>query len=156
VNGTRVRGIVVTALLPCAVALAACGKGGGKAGSAAPPDTAKWSGLYATDTLPGELRPKIVRLAIGNDTLAALSIEFVGVGTTMHPGRWSAQGNELTMQTLRPDGDPNELPFVWRLEGTRLVPLKWDRVAYGEKGLTLSKQAPPRRVLADSSAGAGR
>jgi hypothetical protein len=151
-----VRGIVVAALLPCAVALAACAKSGGKAGSAAPPDTAKWSGLYATDTLAGELRPKVVRLAVGGDTLAAVSIEFVGVGTTMHPGRWSAVGDVLTMQPTRPDGEPNELPFVWRLEGTRLVPLEWDRVAYGEKGLTLTKQAPPTRVLADSAAGAGR
>jgi hypothetical protein len=151
-----VRGIVVAALLPCAVALAACGKVGGTAGSAVPPDTAKWSGLYATDTLPGELRPKVVRLKIGGDTLAALFIEFVGVGTTVHPGRWSAEGNELTMQTTRADREPNELPFIWRLEGSRLVPLKWDRVAYGDKGLTLGKQAPPRRVLADSSAGAGR
>ena len=155
-NGRLVRGIVVAALLPCAVALAACGKSGGKAGSTAPPDTAKWSGLYATDTLSGELRPKVVRLASGGDTLAAGSIEFVGGGTTMHPGRWSAEGDVLTMQPTRPDGEPNELPFVWRLEGTRLVPLKWDRVAYGDKGLTLTKQAPPTRVLADSSAGAGR
>jgi hypothetical protein len=147
---------VVAALLPCAVALAACGKGGGTAGSAAPPDIARWSGLYATDTLPGELRHRVVRLAIGGDTLAALSIEFVGVGTTMHPGRWSAEGDVLTMQPTRGGGPPDELPFVWRLEGTRLVPLKWDRVVYGEKGMTLTKQAAPTRVLADSAAGAGR
>jgi hypothetical protein len=147
---------VVAALLPCAVALAACGKGGETAGSAAPPDIARWSGLYATDTLPGELRHRVVRLAIGGDTLAALSIEFVGVGTTMHPGRWSAEGDVLTMQPTRGGGPPDELPFVWRLEGTRLVPLKWDRVVYGEKGMTLTKQAAPTRVLADSAAGAGR
>ncbi|MGD0483808.1 MAG: hypothetical protein ABSB58_04035 [Gemmatimonadales bacterium] len=155
-NGTRVRGIVVAALLPCAVALAACGKAGGTAGSAAPPDTAKWSGLYATDTLPGEVRPRVVRLAVGGDTLAALSIEFVGVGTTIHPGRWSAEGDVLTMQPMRGDGTLGELPFVWRLDGARLVPLKWDRVVYGERGMTLTKQAAPRRVLADSAAGAGR
>jgi hypothetical protein len=152
----RGRGIVVAALLPFAVALAACGKGGRTPGSAAPPDTARWSGLYASDTLPGEIRPRLVRLTIGGDTLAAVSIEFVGVGTTFHPGRWSAEGDVLTMQPMRGDGPPDELPFVWRQEGARLVPLKWDRVVYGEKGMTLTKQAPPRRVLADSSAGAGR
>ena len=155
-NGRRARGIVVGVLLPCAVALAACGKGRGTAGSGAPPDIAKWSGLYASDTLPGEIHPRVVRLAISGDTLAAVSIEFVGVGTTFHPGRWSAEGEVLTVQPTRGDGPPDELPFVWRLEGGRLVPLKWDRVVYGERGMILTKQAAPTRVPADSAAGAGR
>lgn len=155
-NGARVRGIVVAALLPCAVALAACGKAGRTAGSAAPPDTARWNGLYVSDTLPGEARPRVVRLAVGPDTVAAVSIEIVGLGTTLHPGRWSAEGDVLTMQPTRGDGTPNELPLVWRLTGTRLVPLKWDRVMYGARGVTLTRQVLPARVPADTAAGARR
>lgn len=154
----RKRRLVVFAavLLPCAVALAGCGKGAGTAGSAAPPDTAKWNGLYASDTLPGEVHPRVLRLAVGPDTVAAVSIEFVGVGVTLHPGHWTAVGDVLTMQPTRGDGTPNELPFVFRLEGNRLVPLKWDRAVYGERGIPLTRQVLTARAPADTAAGARR
>ena len=153
---TQLRGIVMLTLLSCAVALAACGKGQRAAGSAVPPDTAKWNGLYVSDTLPGEARPKVMWLAVGPDTVAAVSMEFVGLGTTLHPGRWSAEGDVITMQPTRADGTPNELALEWRLEGTRLVPLKWDRMIYGERGVTLTRQVSPARVPADTAAGARR
>jgi hypothetical protein len=97
-----------------------------------------------------------VVLAIGADTAAALSVEFVGLGTTYHPGRWSASGDRLTVQPTRSDGTPNENPLVWRLEGDRLVPVEWDRNVYGPQGLPLAKRARPAPAPPDSNAGGKR
>ena len=152
----RLRGIAMLALLPCAAALAACGKGEPAAGGVARPDTARWNGLYVSDTLPGEARPRVIRLAVGPDTMAAVYTEFVGLGITLHPGRWAAKGDVITMQPTRGDGTPTELALVWRMEGTRLVPVKWDRTIYGERGVTLTRQVPPAKAPADTAAGARR
>jgi hypothetical protein len=156
VKRLQLRGIVMLVLLPCAAALAACGKGERAAGSGAPPDTAKWNGLYVSDTLPGEARPKVMRLSVGPDTVAAVWMEFVGLGITRHPGRWSAEGDVITMQPTLGDGTPNEPALVWRMEGTRLVPVKWDRMVYGERGVTLTRQVLPATAPADTAAGARR
>jgi hypothetical protein len=145
------RGLDVAIVLGFAAVLAACA--GRK--DAAPPDTARWSGWYVSDTLLAGARPRVVRLAVHFDTTADVTIDFVGAGTTHHPGRWTAAGDELTMQPTRGDGTPNELPFRWRLEKDRLIPLAWDRNIYGGTGVTLTKLVLPAQP-ADSTAGARR
>ncbi len=118
-------------------------------------DPARWSGWYVSDTLPGDTRPRVLWLQVRYDSTADVALEFVGAGTTHHPGWWLARGNELTMQPTRTDGTPNELPFRWRLEGGKLVPLAWDHSVYGDKAVTLTKLVAPARA-ADSTAGARR
>jgi len=153
----RGRWFVCAAVLPWLVAVAACGKGGAPAGRAAAPDTAKWTGMYVSDTLPGASgRGRLVHLAVGPDTAAALSIEFVGLGTTYHPGRWSSEGDLITLQPTRGDGKPTENPMTWRIEGTRLVPYRWDKSVYGATGLPLAKRVQPAVARSDSSVGAAR
>lgn len=152
----RACGMVAAALLPCAMALAGCGKGGRTAGRAAPPDTAKWAGTYASDTLPGAARPRVLLVRIGPDTVAVAALVFVGLGTTVHPGWWSATGDVLTLQPSLADGTPNARAFIWRREGTRLVPVQWDRRIYGEQGATLTRLVPAARAPADTAAGARR
>jgi hypothetical protein len=151
-----IRGFVVVALVPCVAALGACGGREGSAGRAVPPDTARWGGYYVSDTIPGAAHQRVVRLQVGPDTVATVNLEVVGIGITFHPGRWSARGDELTMQPTRGDGTPNEVAFRWRLDGDRLIPLKWDRTVYGDRGVELRKQSPPAAPPADSSAGAKR
>ncbi len=155
-NGMRACGTVAAALLPCAMALVGCGTGGRTTGRAAPPDTAKWAGIYESDTLPGAARPRVLLVKIGPDTVASAALAFVGLGTTLHPGWWSAKGDVLRVQPIRPDGTANELAFVWRREGTRLVPVQWDRGIYGEQGATLTRRVPAAQVPADTAAGARR
>ena len=153
----RTRWIVSVAVLPWVVAAASCGKGGPPADRLAALDTAKWYGMYVSDTLSSASgRGRLVRLAVGPDTAAALAIEFVGLGTTYHPGRWSAEGDLITLQPTRGDGTPTENALTWRLEGKRLVPAKWDKSVYGATGLPLVKSAPPVAAPSDSNAGAVR
>ncbi len=142
-------GWAVAAACLGAMALGAC------APRPAERDHAKWSGWYQSDTLRDGLRPRVMRLLIQTDTTADMSVDFEGLGTTHHPGWWAGRGDELTMQPTRGDGTPNELPFRWRLEGGRLVPLAWDHKVYGERAVTLTKLVAPART-ADSAAGAGR
>jgi hypothetical protein len=151
-----VRGLVVVTFGVCGAVLAACGGQEGSARPAMPPDGARWSGVYVSDTMPGAARARVFRLEIGPDTAATLSIEFVGVGTTFHPGWWMVRGDELTMQPTGRDGMPAELALRWRLEGTRLLPIQWDKNIYGERGITMQRQALPASPPADSSAGAKR
>ena len=149
--------VIGAAPLLCAAALAGCGRGRGAA-DGSPLDTARWSGVYVSDTLPGAVRPRLVRLTVGPDTISMYSIEFLGLGVTYHPGRWTARGDQLTMQPARGEGQPSELPFRFRLEGSQLVPLAWDKDVYGAQGVPLHKlvtPAPPAR-RADSTAGAKR
>jgi hypothetical protein len=127
------------------------GGGGGGATGERPPDMAKWIGLYVSDTLGDSGQPRVLRAAIGPDTTATVTVEIVGVGTTFHPGRWTARGDRLTMQPTHGDGTPAEVAFRWRLEGDRLVPLAWDKLVYGDRGVTLTRQPP-----ADTSSGAER
>ncbi len=138
-----VRAMVLVGCVAGCAALAACAKGERQAAGAPALDTLKWSGLYVSDTLPGVREKKVLRLAVGRDTVAAVSLEFVGLGTTLHPGRWSASGDRITMQPTRGDGTPNEYPFTWRLEGSRLIPVDWDHRIYGEQGIPLTRQAAP-------------
>jgi len=147
--------IIWMALVPCAVL--ACGRQDRPAQRAAPPDSAKWSGLYVSDTLPAaDVRGRVVRLAIGTDTMAMLEIEFLGRGGVSRRGVWSARGEELTFEPRRIDGRPLETAFVWRLEGNQLVPLRWNREVYGSGGLPLTKQILPGSAPADTTGGAPR
>ncbi len=142
-------------LLPCAVI--ACGGQREPAQRAVPPDSAKWNGLYVSDTLPAaDVRGRVARLAIGPDTLAALEIQYVGRGAVLRRGVWWARGEELTFEPRRGDGRPLETAFLWRLEGGRLVPLRWNREVYGSGGLPLTKQALPAPAPADTAGGAPR
>ena len=142
-------------LVPCAVL--ACGRQGGSAQRAAPPDSAKWSGLYVSETLPAaDSRGRIARLTIGTDTMAMLEIQFIGRGGVSRRGVWWARGEELTFEPRRVDGRPLETAFLWRLEGNRLVPLRWNREIYGSGGLPLTKQALPASAPADTTGGAPR
>ena len=138
------------ALLSAGVALAACGRSGAGAGGRAP-DMAAWLGVYVSDTLRDGTQPRVLRAVIGPDTTATVTIEIVGIGTTFHPGHWTARGDRLTMQPTRGDGTPNEVAFRWRREDGRLVPLAWDKLVYGDRRVPLTKQPP-----ADTSAGAER
>jgi hypothetical protein len=147
---TRLRWGLGPALLSVASVLAGCGAGGEPAG-ARPLDMAKWLGVYVSDTLREGTQPRLLRAVIGPDTTATIMIEIVGIGTTFHPGRWTARGDRLTMQPTRGDGTPSEVAFRWRLEEGRLVPLAWDKLVYGDRGVTLTKRPP-----ADTSAGAER
>jgi len=147
--------IIRMVLVPCAVL--ACGGLGGSARRAAPPDSAKWSGLYVSDTLPAaDVRGRMVRLAIGTDTVAVLEIEFIGRGVVSRRGAWSARGEELSFEPRRGDGRPLEPALVWRLEGNRLVPLRWNREMYGSDGLPLTKQVLPASAPADTTGGTPR
>jgi hypothetical protein len=142
-------------LLPCA--LFACGGQRESAQRAVPPDSAKWNGLYVSDTLPAEdVRGRVARLAIGPDTLAMLEIQFIGRGGVTRRGVWWARGEELTFEPRRADGSPLETAFLWRLEGNRLVPLRWNREIYGSGGLPLTKQTLPASAPADTTGGAPR
>jgi hypothetical protein len=145
-----VRGIVVVVTLGWAGALGSCGGRG-----MVVRDPARWGGWYQSDTLGGSTRPRVLRLQVHFDSTADVSVEFVGAGTTHHPGYWTPRGDELTMQPTRGDGTPNELPFRWRFEKGRLIPLAWDRNIYGGTGVTLTKLVPPAQP-ADSTAGARR
>ena len=142
-------------LVPCAIL--ACGRHGGPARRAAPPDSAKWSGLYVSDTLPAaDIRGRIARLAIGPDTMATLEIHFLGRGAVLRHGVWWARGEDLTFEPRRVDGRPLESAFLWRLEGSRLVPLRWNRDVYGSGGLPLTKQDLTASAPADTAGGAPR
>jgi len=142
-------------LLPCAVF--ACGGQRESAQLTVPPDSAKWSGLYVSETLPAaDARGRIVKLTIGTDTMARFQIEFIGRGAVFRRGVWWARGEELTFEPRRADGNPLETAFVWRLEGNRLVPLRWNREIYGSGGLPLTKQILPASVPADTTGGAPR
>jgi len=142
-------------LLPCAVF--ACGGRRESAQRAVPPDSAKWSGLYVSETLPAaDSRGRIARLTIGTDTMAMLEIQFIGRGGVSRRGVWWARGEELTFEPRRVDGRPLETAFLWRLEGNRLVPLRWNREIYGSGGLPLTKQALPASAPADTTGGAPR
>ena len=145
-----VRGFVAGISLGCVAALGACGGQGPTVR-----DPARWGGWYQSDTLGGGPRPRVMRLQVRYDTTADVSVEFVGAGTTHHPGYWTPRGDELTVQPTRGDGTPNELPFRWRREGDRLIPLAWDRNIYGEQAVPLTKLVPPAPP-ADSSGGARR
>jgi len=149
--------VLGAALLPCAAALEGCGRDGGAAGGV-PLDTAKWGGVYVSDTLPGAQQPRLIRLTVGPDTASTYSIEFIGLGITYHPGRWTARGDRLTMQPTLGDGSPSELPFRFRLDGQRLVPLSWDKGVYGDRGVALHRLVAPAAPAprADSTAGAKR
>jgi hypothetical protein len=147
--------LVRMVLLPCAVF--ACGGQRESAQRAVPPDSAKWSGLYVSDTLPAaDIRGRIARLAIGPDTMATLEIHFIGRGAVLRHGVWWARGEDLTFEPRRVDGRPLESAFLWRLEGNRLVPLRWNRDVYGSGGLPLTKQAPTASAPADTAGGAPR
>jgi hypothetical protein len=142
-------------LLPCTVF--ACGGQRESAQPTVPPDSAKWNGLYYSDTLPAaDARGRVVRLEIGPDTLAILEIQFIGRGGVMRRGVWWARGEELTFEPRRADGNPLETAFLWRLEGSRLVPLRWNREIYGSGGLPLTKQVLPASAPADTAGGAPR
>jgi hypothetical protein len=99
--------------------------------------------------------PRLMRLIVRADTTADFSIEFIGVGTTHHPGHWTADGDRLTMQPELASGTPSEFPFRWRLEGARLVPLAWDKNVYGGERVELTRVVLPA-LPTDSSAGAKR
>lgn len=145
------RGFVAVLTLGCVAALAACRSGK----EPTVRDPARWAGWYQSDTLGGSARPRVMRLQVHFDSTADVSVEFVGAGTTHHPGYWSTRGDEVTMQPTRGNGTPNELAFRWRFEDGRLIPLAWDRKIYGEQGVPLTKLVPPAQA-ADSTGGARR
>ena len=145
-----VRWTVARGLVAAAAALTACGKPGHVVR-----DPARWGGWYQSDTLRGAPPLRVVRLLIHWDSTAEVSVDYVGVGTTHHPGWWLVEGNEVTMQPTRGGGTPNELPFKWRFEEGRLVPLAWDHKVYGDQAAILTKLVAPARP-ADSTAGAKR
>jgi hypothetical protein len=141
-----------------ALALAACSKAKSPA-QASLPDSLKWHGLYVSDTLPpvGGTLVRVAHLAVGPDTQAMLAIEFLQRGTVFRRGIWWATGSELTFEPRNADGKPLAKAFVWRLEGLRLVPVKFDADLYGADGIPLTRQpltaAPPP---ADTTAGVTR
>jgi hypothetical protein len=145
-------------LLATALALAACSKPKSPALSSLP-DTLRWHGLYRSDTLPsvGGLLARVAQLAVGPDTQAAMAIEYLHRGIVFRRGIWWAAGQELTFEPRSGDGTPTGKAFVWRLEGLRLVPVRYDADLYGAGGIPLTRQplaaaAPP----ADTITGAGR
>ena len=141
-----------------ALALAACSKGKSPA-QASLPDTLKWHGMYVSDTLPeiGGSLARVAHFAVGPDTQAMMAIEFLHRGTVFRRGIWWASGSELTFEPRSGDGTPLEKAFVWRLEGLRLVPLKFDPELYGAGGIPLTKQPPAAAPPpADTIAGANR
>jgi len=133
----------IVALVPCALALAACGKAKSPA-LASSPDSLKWHGVYVSDTLPsvGGDWVRVARLAVGPDTQAILAIEFVHRGTVFRRGTWWATGQKLTFEPRHGDGTPLENVFVWRLDGQRLVPVTFDADLYGAGGIPLTRQPP--------------
>jgi len=148
----------LVALVPCALALAACSKGKSPA-QASLPDTLTWHGLYSSDTLPsmGGVLARVAHLAVGPDTQAMLAIEFVHRGIVFRRGIWWATGRELTFEPRRGDGTPLEKVIVWRLEGLRLVPVRWDAERYGAGGIPLTRQPPAASTPpADTTTGAKR
>ena len=143
-------GSSLTKVLVCAGlagAVACSGSNGGPA-----PARSEFVGLWAGDTLPGDgLVGRVARLAVEADTQAMLALDFVGRGTVYHSGRWSFRGSELTLQPSNSSGEPTELPLVWRLEGERLVPVRWNRSVYGDSGLPLRRVEQPAAPQADSA-----
>jgi hypothetical protein len=145
-------------LLACAVALTACAKPKSPA-LASLPDTLKWHGMYLSDTMPsvGGLLARVAHFAVGPDTQAILALEFLHRGTVFRRGVWWAAGAELTFEPRRGDGTPTEKAFVWRLEGLRLVPVRYDAELYGAGGIPLTRQPPADPApAADTTAGVRR
>lgn len=152
------RRIGVTMLLALALALAACAKGKSPA-QASLPDSLQWHGTYVSDTLPpvGGTLLRVAHFAVGPDTQAMMAIEFLQRGIVFRRGIWWATGSELTFEPRRGDGTPLELAFVWRLDGLRLVPVKFDADLYGAGGIPLTRQPPAVAPAADTTtAGANR
>ena len=112
-------------------------------------ETGWFAGAWISDTLPTTVGAgRVARLEVRPDTQAALTIEWVRRGTTVHSGFWHARGTEFTFQPVDQQRRPTILPLVWRLEAERLVPVRWNRDLYGEAGITLRRWVPP----ADSAA----
>ena len=136
-RGGRVAKVMAWVMLAGA-GLAACGGAGGGGGGGAAPPRSEFVGVWGSDTLPGVASvPRLAVLEIQADSQAALAIEFVGRGIVHHPGRWLSRGSELTFQPLDRNREASALPLVWRLDGERLVPLRWDKGLFGDAGLPL-------------------
>ena len=139
----RVEGRRIGVAMLLALALAACAKGKSPA-QASLPDSLRWHGTYVSDTLPpvGGTLSRVAHFAVGPDTQAMMAIEFLHRGTVFRRGIWWATGSELTFEPRRGDGTPLEKAFVWRLDGLRLVPVKFNADLYGAGGIPLTRQPP--------------
>ena len=154
----KVGGCQVGIAMVLALALAACGQTKSPA-EASLPDSLRWHGMYISDTLPslGGDVARVAHLAVGPDTQAIMTIEFVQRGTIFRRGIWWANKAKLTFEPRRGDGTPAENVFVWRLDGQRLVPVEWDRELHGVGGIPLTKQPPVAPLPpADTNSGANR
>jgi len=132
-------GSTVVALVGAAVLGTGCG--GSEAGGPAP---RAFTGSWISDSLPtttGTVR--VARFEVRADTEAVLSMEFVGRGTVFQPGYWHARGAEITLQPVDLQQRPSAIPLVWRLEGERLVPVRWNKDLYGAVGVPLRRWVPP-------------
>lgn len=87
--------------------------------------------VVPTLTEPGS---RIYALDLRQDGSALLTVETVGVGDpVLDKGRWTSDGMDVTVEL-------SKAKFVWTRLGKELRPKVWDKDAYGEKGLVLTKR----------------
>jgi hypothetical protein len=133
------RRLTVRAFAGAALLAAGCGGTGGDA-----PAPRAYTGSWISDTLPSVAgRGRVARLEMRSDTQAVLSTEFIGRGTVFLSGVWRARGNEVSLQPVDIWNRPIAVPLVWRVEGDRLVPVRWNKDLYGEAGIPLRRSVLP-------------
>lgn len=147
------RMVVVWAVAIAATGLAACGRSDGDAARPAPRD---FIGEWIGDTLPAVAVPgRVPWLRVRPDSQAEFLIEYLGRGIVRHPGYWHARGRELTFLPSNADGKLYAPPLVWRLDGARLQPVRWDKELYGDAGMMLRRGTPPPAAAPAADSGTG-
>jgi hypothetical protein len=101
------------------------------------------AGAYAAALPAADAGARLLTLALAADGAATLTTAFLGKGTVVESGKWSQEGNTVTVILTDTDGAPAAEPstFEFGFEDGNLVNTAWSRELYGGTGLgTLLKQ----------------
>ena len=106
--------------------------------------TSGFVGVYAGRLPAASGSGRAISLELRSDGRAKLVSVYLGRGLRAEAGRWSATGDALRVEWERGDGELPVAPSEWLRAGSDLVPAAWDRSAWGDVGLPLSRWEPSR------------
>lgn len=142
----RAHGMGWTALLLLALAAGACGKTktpetAGEPGAPAPAGGAiAWGEdtVWAVGELPAaDAAGRKITFELAPDGNARMSSEYVGRGSGIDVGWWSVRNDTLAVQLATKDGKPSGTTSTWRVAGTDLLPLVYNKDEWGANGIPL-------------------
>jgi hypothetical protein len=101
------------------------------------------AGSYAAALPAADAGVRLLTLVLAEDATATLTTVVLGQGTVLESGKWSQEGDSVTVTLTESDGvvaaDPTTFEFA--LEDGNLVNKVWSQELYGEMGLgTLLRQ----------------